>query len=40
MKIDFVIPWVDGTDLKWINDKNKYLPENQNQISASEERYR
>ncbi|MBR6159159.1 MAG: Stealth CR1 domain-containing protein [Lachnospiraceae bacterium] len=23
-KIDFVIPWVDGSDINWINEKNKY----------------
>lgn len=40
MKIDFVIPWVDGTDLEWINEKNKYLPKNQKKLSTSEERYR
>lgn len=40
MKIDFVIPWVDGTDLEWINEKNKYLPEDQKKLSTSEERYR
>lgn len=27
MKIDFVIMWVDGNDLKWQKEKNKYLPE-------------
>lgn len=26
MEIDFVIPWVDGNDLKWIEEKNKYSP--------------
>lgn len=24
-KIDFVIPWVDGNDPNWLNEKNKYL---------------
>ena len=24
-KIDFVIPWVDGNDSKWLKEKNKYL---------------
>jgi hypothetical protein len=23
-KIDFVLPWVDGSDLNWQNEKNKY----------------
>lgn len=26
MKIDFVMMWVDGNDLKWRKEKNKYLP--------------
>ena len=26
MKIDFVIPWVDGNDPKWKNEKDKYSP--------------
>ena len=25
MKIDFVIMWVDGNDLKWQKEKNKFL---------------
>lgn len=24
--IDFVIPWVDGSDPEWIKEKNRYLP--------------
>ena len=24
MDIDFVIPWVDGSDLEWRKSKNKY----------------
>ena len=24
-KIDFVIMWVDGSDPKWLEEKNKYL---------------
>lgn len=27
-KIDFVIPWVDGSDPKWLEEKNRYLPKN------------
>ena len=27
-KIDFVIPWVDGNDPKWIEEFNKYSPQN------------
>ena len=23
-KIDFVIPWVDGSDLQWREEKNRY----------------
>ena len=26
MKIDFVMMWVDGNDLEWRKEKNKYLP--------------
>lgn len=26
MKIDFVLPWVDGNDLEWQETKNKYTP--------------
>ena len=24
-KIDFVLPWVDGNDPKWLKEKNKYI---------------
>lgn len=27
MKIDFVMPWVDGTDMKWLIERKKYLPQ-------------
>ena len=27
MKIDFVVPWVDGSDPKWRKEKAKYCPE-------------
>ena len=26
-KIDFVIPWVDGNDPKWLKERNQYLDE-------------
>ena len=26
MKVDFVMMWVDGNDLEWRKEKNKYLP--------------
>ena len=26
MKIDFVVPWVDGNDPEWRKQKNEYLP--------------
>ena len=26
--IDFIIPWVDGSDPEWIKEFNKYAPEN------------
>lgn len=38
LKIDFVIPWVDGNDPAWRNEKNKYIP--QLQEDSREERYR
>lgn len=38
MKIDFVIPWVDGNDPVWRNEKNKYIL--QLQEDGREERYR
>lgn len=28
MKIDFVIPWVDGNDPEWVKEKNKYQQRN------------
>lgn len=27
-EIDFVIAWVDGSDINWINEKNRYMVEN------------
>ena len=38
-KIDFVITWVDGSDKKWQEEKNKYLPKNK-KISSSKVLYR
>ncbi|WP_434172097.1 Capsular polysaccharide phosphotransferase cps12A [Providencia manganoxydans] len=38
-KIDFVIPWVDHTDLKWQKDFNKYYSDKTGQ-DANFERYR
>lgn len=38
--IDFVIPWVDGSDPAWIEEFNKYCPEDKRIIDASEKRYR
>lgn len=37
MKIDFVIPWVDGSDPVWLKEKNKYLGMESN---TSSNRYR
>ena len=37
-QVDFVIPWVDGSDEEWSKKKDKYL-ENKNQ-GSTEERYR
>lgn len=39
MKIDFVIPWVDGNDPKWIIEKKRYLNSEEND-SNSTNRYR
>lgn len=39
--IDFVIPWVDGSDPEWIAEFNKYAPkEKRLDIDSSEKRYR
>ncbi len=39
--IDFVIPWVDGSDPEWIKEFNKYCPaEKKKSIDTSSERYR
>lgn len=35
MKIDFVIPWVDGSDPKWLEEKRKYQPKDQNASNSS-----
>lgn len=37
-KIDFVIPWVDGSDEEWIRDKDKYVVKKSEDASAN--RYR
>ncbi len=39
MKIDFVIPWVDGGDKAWLEDKAKHLQEDMD-IDAAGNRYR
>lgn len=39
--VDIVIPWVDGSDKKWLAKKNEYLSEeNKIDIDASANRYR
>lgn len=39
--IDFVVPWVDGSDNEWRALKNKYLKaESRNDIDGSDKRYR
>lgn len=38
-KIDFVITWVDGSDEKWLKDKNNFLTNKEN-IDVSKARYR
>ncbi len=37
-KIDFVIPWVDGNDPKWLDEFNKYAPTNK--ILNTKDRYK
>lgn len=37
--VDFVIPWVDGSDPEWIREFNKYVPDDR-QIDARNIRYR
>ncbi|MDA3057750.1 stealth family protein [Campylobacter sp. VBCF_05 NA6] len=39
MQIDFVIPWVDGSDPEWIKEFNKHCPKNR-QIDIRNIRYR
>ncbi|MDA3046006.1 Stealth CR1 domain-containing protein [Campylobacter sp. VBCF_06 NA8] len=39
MEIDFVIPWVDGSDSEWIKEFNKHCPKNK-QIDIRNIRYR
>lgn len=39
-EIDFVIPWVDGSDPEWKKEFNKYCPEDKRIIDVSTERYR
>ena len=38
--IDFVLPWVDGSDPEWIKEFNKYCPEHKRIIDSSSIRYR
>ena len=38
--IDFIVPWVDGSDPQWIEEFNKYCPEDKRIIDVREERYR
>lgn len=40
-KVDIVVPWVDGSDREWLQEKNKYLPkEKQIDIDVGINRYR
>ena len=41
-KIDFVMPWVDGSDIEWQREKTRYRDKevNQKEIDASMARYR
>lgn len=41
LEIDFIIPWVDGSDAEWIKRFNQYAPrEKQKSLDFSKERYR
>jgi len=40
MKIDFVIPWVDGNDIIWQNKKRKYDKSKKRDYTNSDMRYR
>ena len=41
LDIDFVIPWVDGSDPEWLAEFNKYAPvAERREIDCSEKRYR
>ena len=39
-EIDFVVPWVDGSDPNWIKEFNKYCPVDKRIIDVSSKRYR
>ncbi len=39
MKIDFVLPWVDGSDIEWIKEKQKYCS-NSTSVDFEVNRYR
>ena len=40
MKVDFVIPWVDGSDPVWRAQKRKYQPESERETDDGDCRYR
>ena len=40
MDIDFVIPWVDGSDLEWRKNKNKYSGKIDEPVDITDARYR
>ena len=35
MKIDFIIPWVDGNDSAWMREKARYQIEKQNDSNSA-----
>lgn len=39
-EIDFVIPWVDGSDPLWLAEKQKYLRSDENLVTNCDARYR
>lgn len=38
--IDFIIPWVDGSDPNWVREFNSYCPEDKRILDVGLERYR
>ena len=39
-EIDIVVPWVDSSDPQWIQEFNRYAPQEKKKQDANPERYR